>query len=1386
MSSSLRKSIYFVVMIILMIQTVFIPLGMVYAETMMETKEQEQQVESPPIENDLEDQISSPIFFFTQSQMQGKVNEPIQVDIFSNQKVYEIRIKLPPKGKIDTNNLLDSLEIKKTSDENIWLIRSELAQDQFTLPILFEESGVFEVSIGEEKMTIEITEDENILIKPDTDNKENEISESFEESSTNIPKDTEEKNLTKNTNEFIEYNDIKTEYVEISNWNQLVQAIEDNSVKKIKLMRDIFTFSNDNFKQRTENLEIDGNGYTLYLEGNSLLLGDPPRDTEKILHLNNINILFSAINKDFIRGNDSVAGGRWRILIEDTIISGSRRAVDARRSEVIIRGNTNIRTSRSNFALGSFVVEENSTYTSIVFNSPRAAVWYPRNVFGAAVTGKNSEFLVKKGATVNFYRENNKNANQPAVFRHFQNYIIEEKAKVNYFYQNQEGGVAPLGDQSASNNRPQNYTVKDNGELNIYTSNQMGIQFSRKGTSLRTEQGAKMKVLLVNQDNNIIPELPSSPGESIEDGPYEPDDEDEPDTELNAIISLKGADTKFSIINPRNVEIRSNAATDLFFLATRAEVSILDSYISVWQNRESLWEQPNLVSSTSRGFGQIGKNIMNFSDPRFDITNENYKRISIAGSKEYPDEKSVINIFYLDQNGNTVFPKEQIEGYIDIPIKIESAIPDGIISQSNYSIQDILTENGFYDEETYEFTPLDINASLTFMFETQKGGNITIRYTDGEGKKLLDDDIIEGNLNEPYTTNPKEIEGYVLKDKPVNSTGIFKEYEQMVTYIYEQQQYSLSFEAIPSEGGNPSAEKTTMLEGENTLLKANPNEKYQFEKWEVIGSGSLVSDKQNPNTQFTMGSENTKIRAVYNEKKLDVETKTQDIILGSDTKDIDLKKFIKSVSESPKGHVVEDFHVELIDEFDLQSVGKKTTTIKVTTDHLSKDVVVSYNIIWGHSIGFKATQGNETKLNEFTSSLSLLTGEKPQLIPTFGEQSLRTQRVGTRPHINIYRNSEEHSLLSHALRLITFTDSINKMINEWNENLTDVSLNYGDVTKINTSTINNPVTNELGNNVFVSRNNDMRLETQGYPFAYYMLTRNGYHLLRVNQLTTRNDIVVPFGASKEEMSQIASTFFSYHEEFTELEKEQFSFEFVRFDNTHSSNTDKEGVIAVTQTIEGEGAFTVNYDVVFEVDSPSPIAPLDPLNPEVEVNPESKPDPLENQGLLSIDFVSSFKFGSQAISAYDKTYHAQLQRLLNEDGTVNEMEERPNYIQISDRRLESERNGWELAVTQKEQFKSKEQQLLNGASLIFSNQQLITAQGGTAPRLQSVTCELIPGNRFTLLKAQGDEGIGTWIYRFGDADTAKESVTLNVPKGANPEAISYSTTLIWELSSVPDN
>lgn len=247
------------------------------------------------------------------------------------------------------------------------------------------------------------------------------------------------------------------------------------------------------------------------------------------------------------------------------------------------------------------------------------------------------------------------------------------------------------------------------------------------------------------------------------------------------------------------------------------------------------------------------------------------------------------------------------------------------------------------------------------------------------------------------------------------------------------------------------------------------------------------------------------------------------------------------------------------------------------------------------------------------------------------------------------------------------------------------------------------------------------------------------------------------------------------------------YDFVRWEIVSGTESILENISSESTILTMGNSNTTVRAVYEEKQDKGPIPPLDPLDPEKEIDPENQPEIPEEQGLLSIDFVSQFTFGRQTISVQDKNYYAQPQRLLNEDGTVNEQEKRPNYVQISDRRSETDRNGWQLSVTQNSQFSTENGNELTGARMRLINQQLATAQEGIAPSMQQTEpLEIVPGYKRVLLIAQGNEGTGTWIYRFGDADTAGNSVVLEVPKGANPEAKSYSSTFTWELSMVPEN
>ncbi|WP_333493800.1 pectate lyase-like adhesive domain-containing protein, partial [Enterococcus casseliflavus] len=160
MTTRFRRPMLVLGTTILFIQSVCMPVGMVYAETKMDTEEQEL-VELPLMKNYLEEEeISDPRFFFTRSRMQGTAEEPLQVTFFSDQKVSEARVLLPEEATLLKDQLPAGISVEKGAQPNEWIVQSKRAQNTFVLPLVVEQVGNYELSVEETTAHLEISEKE--------------------------------------------------------------------------------------------------------------------------------------------------------------------------------------------------------------------------------------------------------------------------------------------------------------------------------------------------------------------------------------------------------------------------------------------------------------------------------------------------------------------------------------------------------------------------------------------------------------------------------------------------------------------------------------------------------------------------------------------------------------------------------------------------------------------------------------------------------------------------------------------------------------------------------------------------------------------------------------------------------------------------------------------------------------------------------------------------------------------------------------------------------------------------------------------------------------------------------------------------------------------------
>ncbi|EKM9528147.1 class 1 internalin InlJ [Listeria monocytogenes] len=169
------------------------------------------------------------------------------------------------------------------------------------------------------------------------------------------------------------------------------------------------------------------------------------------------------------------------------------------------------------------------------------------------------------------------------------------------------------------------------------------------------------------------------------------------------------------------------------------------------------------------------------------------------------DFSSMRNIAALNNNlyaeGQTItMPKETL-----INNSLTIAVSPGLLDQFGNPMNIEPGDGGVYDQATntitwenlstdnpavtYTFTSANgaIVGTVTTPFEAPqpiKGEDVTVHYLDDKGEKLADDEVLSGNLDDPYTSSAKDIPDYTLTTTPDNATGTFTTTSQSVTYVY--------------------------------------------------------------------------------------------------------------------------------------------------------------------------------------------------------------------------------------------------------------------------------------------------------------------------------------------------------------------------------------------------------------------------------------------------------------------------------------------------------------------------------------------------------------------------------------------------------------------------
>ena len=190
---------------------------------------------------------------------------------------------------------------------------------------------------------------------------------------------------------------------------------------------------------------------------------------------------------------------------------------------------------------------------------------------------------------------------------------------------------------------------------------------------------------------------------------------------------------------------------------------------------------------------------------------ETNKKITENNTKEIPAEiGSKVTVKYVLKSNRSMKLKEDkvITGHVGDAY--QTTIPNDI------------------DQDAYEFVEVEGNENgkisqeekvVTYLYK-KKFGKVVVSYVEkSTGMKLQNDEVIKGNINEPYNAEAKDIEYYnlVSTEKSENVKPVITEEEQKIIHYYEKKVFNIEIDKELKEA-TIDGEKRTFRNGKFTKL----------------------------------------------------------------------------------------------------------------------------------------------------------------------------------------------------------------------------------------------------------------------------------------------------------------------------------------------------------------------------------------------------------------------------------------------------------------------------------------------------------------------------------------------------------------------------------------
>lgn len=247
-----------------------------------------------------------------------------------------------------------------------------------------------------------------------------------------------------------------------------------------------------------------------------------------------------------------------------------------------------------------------------------------------------------------------------------------------------------------------------------------------------------------------------------------------------------------------------------------------------------------------------------------------------------------VTVNYQDELGAKISETEVLTGEIGETYTTVAKTIDG------YTLINSPTNaNGIFNENP---------QTVTYVYQLQNSpiaANITVKHLDENYNELAPSEVLSGNVDEAYTTKPKEIKDYSLVKVSTNASGKFTTEAQTVIYHYKKNSIPTSsyitVKYVDETGKELAISK---------VLNGNINDSYATTAKEIKGY-TLVQKPANATGKFT--DQNQTIKYVYRANKAEVNPNPNSDVLGSNsngdiqpTNDIKPTNDVQPTNEAPQ------------------------------------------------------------------------------------------------------------------------------------------------------------------------------------------------------------------------------------------------------------------------------------------------------------------------------------------------------------------------------------------------------------------------------------------------------------------------------------------------------